>query len=110
MLALGEARVQKQLDRLGGLDVIVAEHAVFGAGLGEPEQLAHADDQTGRYPCALLDLPCRVPGAEHPLDREQREPVLGRRRMEFLVGESLLTQTGHQAPARGAALAVQSLQ
>ena len=49
-------------------------------------------------------------GAEHALDREQREPVLARRRTQLLFGEALRAEALEQALARRPTITVQPVQ
>ena len=48
--------LEEQPDRLGGLDLLLAEHAVVGAGLGQAEQPPDPQHLVRRHAGPLLDL------------------------------------------------------
>ncbi len=107
---LVEALVQKQLERLGRLHVLLAEDAIVGSRLGQAGEPPDPQHQLRRKLGPLLDLPGRQLAAQDPLDGQQRQPVFRHRGLELAELDPVLGQPLEQPFAGGAILALQAVQ
>src|SRR5581483_570546 len=98
------------LGRAGGLDVLVAEHAIVRPGLWKPRQPPDPKRQVRLEPRSLGDLVGRVLSAEHALDGQQGQAVLVDRCPQLIDRYAISCELLEQSLTRGALLALEPVE
>ena len=99
---LVEAGVEQRLGVARQLELLVGEHARVGVDRGVAERPPGRLEEAELEPRPGGDLAQRVAGAlrlEHPLDRQQREPVLAGRATQVVEREALALERAQQLEA-----------
>ncbi len=107
---LRQARVEKRLRPLGGLDVSLAEDPIVVLRDRRSERLQQAGEEFGleaRFLSYLRRAVAMRVLLEHPLDRQQHEPVLLDRLLQLLERNALVGELLQQRQPRLARLPLQ---